>query len=338
MQSGFLRVRFHLSAGRIVSPVLSICRLLSLTGIALGTVGSGHLQAQSSPVATETTLTSSVAHTVTGTRAAFVVHVSPNGGDANASGVVTLMDGTRDIGSAVLNADGEATLTVSGLLPGDHAVHAVYPGTDALASSVSAETQVVAEATSTVPTFTATASPTALKVPQGTTATTTITLTPVNGFSNYVSLSCSGLPADTACTFLPVNVSVSGTKATTSVLSIETYGPTSSNGMVRQRSTMVYALAFPGILAIFGLGMRRGSAAWKNAGLMLLAFAGCSLSIGLMSGCSQRYHYLNKSPVPSPGTAYGPFSFTIEAQATSGVVITTQLIQNVVVTVTAPTS
>ena len=343
MQSGFWNRFVQRSAGRETSSVTSTYKpLVWFAGAVLFAGCSSSLKAETSTIATQTRLTANVAHTATGTRASFVVHVAPNGGDANASGVVTLVDGTRDIGSAVLNAEGEATLSVTGLLPGEHLVHALYQGAStqsaALAGSVSADTQVVAEATSAVPNFTIIAATTTLTVSQGTTGTVQLALTPQNGFSNYVTLSCSGLPADTACTFLPVNVFVSGAKATTSVLSLETYGPTSSSGSLRQSSTMVYAFVFPGLLAIAGLGMRRRSDAWRNAGLMLLVFAGLGATVGAMTGCSQRYHYLNKSPVPSPGTAYGSTTFTVEAQATSGVTVTTQTITNMVLTVTPPAS
>ena len=349
MQSGFWNRFVQRSVGRENSSVVSTFKpLLWFAGAVFVAAGTGSLSAETLAIATQTQLTSTFAHTATGTRANFVIHVSPEGGAGNASGVVTLMDGTRDIGSAVLNADGDATLSASGLAAGEHSIHAVYNGTDTLAGSLSAEAQVVAEATGGTPTFTATAgtpvtatSPkplTTATVSQGGTATFIVTLTPVNGFSNYVTLSCSGLPADTACTFLPVNVLVSGTAPTTSVLSVETFGPTTINSMVRGRSSMVYAFLFPGVLAMAGLGMRRRPDAWKNAGLLLLIFAGLGVTVGTMSGCSQRYHYLNKSPVPSPGTAYGPFGFVIEAQATSGVTVTTQTITNLVVTVTAPAS
>ncbi len=339
MQSGFWNRFEQRTTGHKTSSVNSTCKpLLWLAAVALLAVGSGSLGAETPAIATQTQLTSNVAHTATGTRASFVVHVSPESGDANASGVVTLVDGTRDIGSAVLNADGEATLSVAGLPAGEHSIHALYRGTDNLAGSVSADAQVVAEAAGTVPTFSIVPATTTLTVSQGTTGTVQLTLTPVNGFSNYVTLSCSGLPADTACTFLPVNVFVSGSKATTSVLSLETYGPTSSNSKLRQSSTVVYAFVFPGLLALAGLGMRRRSVAWENAGLMLLVFAGLGMTVSMMSGCSQRYHYLNKSPVPSPGTAYGNFTFTVEAQATSGVTVTTQTIPNMVLKVTPPAS
>jgi len=301
-----------------------------------GIASSGSPALAQQHLATQTTLTTSVAQAQSGTRATFNVHVSPIGSEANAEGIVTIVEGPREIGSAVLNADGDATVESTGLMPGLHAVRALYRGSDKLSGSVSPEANVTSE-TSTAPTFTASANPTTVAVAQGNTATYTITLTPQNGYSNYVSLSCTQLPSDTTCAFLPVNVFVSGTTATTSVLSIETYGPTGPDAMVRKHaSTLVLAFLFPGALCLAGIGLRRRSwltKSWQRAGLVLIVIAG----LGAMGGCSQRYHYLNRPPVASPGTALGSSTITIEAQAVSGVAITTQT-TNIVLTVQAPAS
>jgi hypothetical protein len=252
---------------------------------------------------------------------------------------VTPNGATRDVGSGIVDADGNATIVASALTPGEHAIHAVFSGnaaseTAALASSVSPVALVNAEATG-APSFTATASPSALTVTQGDSGETTITLTPQNGFSEYVTLSCVNPPPDSTCTFLPVNVFVGAGTASTSVLSIETYGPTGPKAAVIHSSPPWFAFLFPGLLGVAGLSLRKRSG-WNQLGLVLLAAAGLSSSIGLMTGCSQRYHYLNKAPAASTGTPLGSTALTIQAQAVSGVTVTTQLIQNFVLTVQAP--
>ena len=57
-------------------------------------------------------------------------------------------------------------------------------------SSISSSTQVDAQAAN-IAGFTIAATPTTLSVPAGAFATSVITVTPVNGFNAYVSLSCS---------------------------------------------------------------------------------------------------------------------------------------------------
>src|SRR5262249_50798890 len=54
-------------------------------------------------------------------------------------------------------------------------------------------------------------------VSAGSPATTTITLTPSNGFNQSVTLSCSGLPAGATCAFSPTSVAVNGSAATSTL-------------------------------------------------------------------------------------------------------------------------
>jgi hypothetical protein len=312
-----------------------------LAGAALAVACSSSVWAeQAQSIASRTELSVSPVHATGASKGAtFSVHVSVIGGDAHPGGVVTLVEGAREIGSGVLNADSDATVESSSLLPGLHSVRALYSGSGNVRASVSEEADVTADATADAtgtPTFTATSNPTTLTVVQGDSVTATVTLTPENGFNNYVSLSCTNLPLDTTCTFLPANVFVSGTAATTSVLTIETYGATGPDAKLGKDSPLVFACVFPGLLALAGLGLRRTG--WRNRITMFLMLAGLGLTLGAMSGCSQRYFYLNRPPVASPGTALGSTPFVIEAQAVSGVVVTTVNITNVVLTVQAPPS
>lgn len=335
MQSGFSNRFLQSVTGSVKHPGTSTIWLAAFA-IAVTACAGPAFAESSQPTATETQLSASIEHTAQGSLATFTVHVSPSAGDANASGVVSIVDGAQPLASAVLNEDGEATIKTAALLPGVHSIHAVFAGTPELSGSLSGVSEVSAEAAGT-PGFTATANPTTISVNQGHAGSTTITLTPTNGFSNYVSLSCSDLPTDTACTFLPTNVYVSGTTPTTSVLSIETFGPTSATSSLSTHSTVGYAFVLPALLTLAGLGLR-GRRAWKSTGLGMLVFAGLILGgIGAMSGCSQRYHYLNRSPTPSSGTPYGSTTVLIQAQAVSGVVVTTPATPlSVVLTVNAP--
>ena len=72
------------------------------------------------------------------------------------------------------------------------------------------------------PYFTVSASPTALPITRGSSANTTVTVTPFGQFNQGVNLSCSGLPAQTTCTFATNPVTPNGTSAATSVLTVQT--------------------------------------------------------------------------------------------------------------------
>jgi hypothetical protein len=73
------------------------------------------------------------------------------------------------------------------------------------------------------PSFTIGLSTASGTVAPGQSASTTVTLTPSNGFDQNVSLACSGLPAGAACNFSPAGVLVNGSAAT-STLQITTTG------------------------------------------------------------------------------------------------------------------
>ena len=336
MQSGYSKRFLQSIADSVKQHAYTSTTWIAGCALAIAVCAAPLLAEPAHQSATETQLSTSVEHTPSGSLAVFTVHVAPSDGEANASGVVTIVDGTHPLASAVLNEDGDVTLKSAALLPGTHAVHALYGGTETLSSSLSGVSEISTEA-STTPGFTATADPTTITVNQGHTGTTTITLTPTNSFNNYVSLSCSALPSDTTCTFLPTNVYVSGTTPSTSVMSIETYGPTNVTAHAATSSRIAYAFIFPAVLCLAGLGLR-GRRTWKNTGLALIVIAGLVISgMGAMTGCSQRYHYLNKSPVPSPGTPYGTTTVSVQAQAVNGVVVTTPATPlTVVLTVNAP--
>jgi hypothetical protein len=70
------------------------------------------------------------------------------------------------------------------------------------------------------PTYTLSASPSSLSVAQGTQGTSTITVTPVDGFTGSVALSASGLPSGVTASFNPSSVTITGTSGVTSTLTL----------------------------------------------------------------------------------------------------------------------
>jgi hypothetical protein len=228
-----------------------------------------------------------------------------------------------DLGSAFLDGGGNAALQTDILPAGSHQVVAVYQGGSAYLGSLSKPVQVHANV-STVAGFTVAAAPTTLSTPVGGFVTSVVTVTPVNGFNAYVSLSCSGLPVNTTCTFTPVNVLASCTTnasgvqtctPATSVMQIQTLTPsprsTADNG--GDAGMRRYAFVFPALFGLAGLGASKRRA-WRNLALGILAFAG---AMG-MTACSQRYNYLNHGPPGNPGTPTGSYVVTVESQSSAG--------------------
>src|SRR6202021_2216471 len=122
--------------------------------------------------------------------------------------------------------------------------------------------------------FTVAATPTSLTTPIGGFVSSNVTVTPVNGFNAFVTLSCTGLPINTTCTFSPTSVSAACTTSATgaqtctpgtSVMQIQTQTPSpltevrpgDDNGIRR------YAFVFPAVFGLAGLGLSRRRA-WRN--------------------------------------------------------------------------
>jgi hypothetical protein len=150
------------------------------------------------------------------------------------SGTMTFLDGTNVLGTGTINAQGVATLTTSTLTQGTHAISASYPGgvvvtgtqTYGILPSVSNPlTQVVGPALPSG--FTLTVTPTPVTVPAGQDAILLAAVTETGGFSQAVTLSCSGLPTEAACDFVTPTLAAGGGSTT---LDITTHAPHSCSG------------------------------------------------------------------------------------------------------------
>jgi hypothetical protein len=294
-------------------------------GMAAGFTGSA--AAAANTAATRTELSVAANNAGPRTRVTLTAHVSADAAGA-LSGAVNFRSGTMDLGSTFLDSQGNAALETDILPAGDHQVVAVYQGGAGYVSSLSTPEQVHANV-STVAGFTVAATPTTLSTAVGSFVSSVVTVTPVNGFNAYVSLSCSGLPINTTCTFTPVNVPASCTTSTsgattctpgTSVMQIQTLAPspgprteTAGNAGLGR-----YAFVFPALFGLAGLGACKRRA-WRNLALAMLAFAG---TMG-MTACSQRYNYLNHGPPGNTGSPTGNYTVTVDAQSSTGSFTTT---------------
>ena len=97
---------------------------------------------------TQITLTSSASPATYGAALAFTSTITSNG--VAATGTVTYTDGGTTIGSALLNANGVATLSISTLAPGSHTIVANYGGDGKAAASVSSPLVLVVKESTTV--------------------------------------------------------------------------------------------------------------------------------------------------------------------------------------------
>lgn len=283
--------------------------------------------ASANTASTQTDLKISADNSTPRTKLTLTAHVESRGGLDTPTGIVNFRSGSLDLGSAVLDGEDNASLTTNNLSSGAHQIVALYRGDAAHQASLSPA--VAADSSdSTVAGFTVTASPTTLNLVAGAFGTSIVTITPVNGFSGYVSLSCNGLPVDTTCNFTPTTTqaacTTSGTTTTCppvySTLQIQTQAQSTrlSAPLMPGGRIPVYAILFPAVFGIAGWKTRRKKAGW-NALLMVILFAG---AMGL-TACNVRYDYEHHGPPPNPGTPSGTSTVTIDSVSTLGSLITT---------------
>jgi hypothetical protein len=247
------------------------------------------------------------------------------------AGTVSFHTGSVSLGSAIVDQDGTATLTVPSLPAGSDGsklqVYAVYhpaanaQGAARAAVSVSSAEQLEANATG-LPDFTLAVSSSSLTVTDGQYVTTLVTITPTNGFSEQVTLSCEDLPAQATCNFSPVIASTAN-GAFTSTLQIQTQAPSGALAPpdfgIKTRSHTAFAWVLPGMLALAGLASLRRRTLRASGFLLGLLILGGSLGL---SGCSTRYGYIHHPPSVATGTLLGTYTVTIFASGNNGSSVT----------------
>jgi Bacterial Ig-like domain (group 3) len=209
-----------------------------------------------------------------------------------------------------LDGSGAATMNTTTLPAGADIVTAVYAAAGNFAASTSAAVTVTVSAppVASAGSYTVSASPTSLTVQQGSAANTMLTFTPTGGYSDTLSLSCSGLPANASCVFAQNQVSLTGNNQSVNVgLSIQT---TTQNADQQTPSnaplpTALLALAFwwPGSLTGIAvlLGKRKRGLCGQIC-LPLLCTLACAAALSGCGGGGNSYQPPAASPVATQVT------------------------------------
>jgi len=128
------------------------------------------------------------------------------------------------------------------------------------------------------PDFSVLATPSTLAVTSGNSVTTTITVTPLNGFNSAVSFSCAaGLPSSVSCSFTPLTITPSGEAASTT---LKLTASPSAVALGRDGRSMSPWAVLAGVLCCFS-GWRK-----KRRMKIILLLAISLIGLGLLSGCS----------------------------------------------------
>jgi hypothetical protein len=254
------------------------------------------------------------------TQGVFSVTVTGEDGKP-AAGVVTLEDGGKPLAGAALNASGQAEVTLD-LAAGTHTLRAVYAGDAAHAGSSSATAQVTADATTGTPDFQIAVNPASMTLTQGQSGTAVVSLTPVDASAltgpMFVTLSCSGFPDQSSCTFTPQNVEIqpNTTAAVTSDMVMATQATGTRGASAKRSNGMALAILLPGAAGLAGLAFGARKRGWAR--LMLIGLVGLGTSLG-MSACSPLYNYYNHGPNPNLPTPAGTYQMQVTAQSSNGV-------------------
>jgi len=252
--------------------------------------------------------------------------VKPAYGSGMPTGTINLFNGASQVGSAPLN-NGAATFSYnpSVLAAGTYSITATYLPSGSFGASTSAAQ------TLSVQDFQIASNPTTVTVSApGGKGSTTLTLTPLGGFSQTLSYSCAGLPLGATCTFASAS-------ATAETLTIQTTAQSArlEKGPVSRTTGLVYALLLPGLLGIL-VSVRDRKRGWHGLRLLGLVAVltvstlGMSACAGISGGSGSGGSGGNGGNHNNPGTPHGSSSVTVTA-ATTGA---NPLSHTVVVTLT----
>ena len=312
-------------------------RLETVAGLGIALViGVIAPMAYASSVSTATTLNVTAHDSGGRTKATVKVSVAADDG-LPASGAVSILEGTQTLAGVVLDSDGLATANVT-LAGGAHALRAVYTGDTTHTASTSV-TQSVQAMTGSSPSFTLSLTPVTpssfpMTLTAGTAGTVKVSINPVNNAAltapMFVTLSCSGLPDQSACTFSPATVEILSTTPAscatgaaasacppTATMVLQTQTGSTARNAAPTHSPIAWAILLPGILGLGGLawGARRRRRLSRLSLLVLVAFVA---TLGT-TGCAPRYDYYHHGPDPNLPTPSGSYTITITGQSSDGI-------------------
>ncbi|HEY1986174.1 MAG TPA: Ig-like domain-containing protein [Terracidiphilus sp.] len=300
--------------------------LVAALGMALGVPALAQGQQAGSLKSTATTLSAGTRVEGGHTLAALTVSVMGEDG-LPATGSVVIEEDGRQLAGVALSAEGRASLEIS-LPAGENNLTAVYGGDTAHQTSASKVAGVHAAAVST-PDFGISVSPASLSLTAGQSGSATVSVSPINASAltapMFVTLSCSGYPDQSTCTFTPENVEIlpNATTATLSSMVITTQAK-SLVGQTHpaESNPVAWAILLPGIAGLGGLAFSVRRHRWLSrlSLLALLAF----VSILGATACAPRYNYYNHGPPFNLPTPAGSYTLSITAQSSNGIAATTR--------------
>jgi hypothetical protein len=190
--------------------------------------------------ATTTTLAAISSPVNAGASVTLSATVSYAAGNPPNGETVTFKDNTsgKTLGTGKL-AGGTASFSSTSIAGGSYAVVASYPGDTNLTASASSPAQTL-----NVQDFTVSANPTTVSIGSpGQSGSTTLTITPLGGFSQTLNFNCNGLPSEATCTF--ASAGTNSEKVTIATAAASGWKRPFGRG-----SSIFYAMLLPGVMGL----------------------------------------------------------------------------------------
>jgi len=179
--------------------------------------------------ASKTTVMAATSTPASGANDVITVTVASNSSSSTTTptGTVSLSVDNVVVNPSLALSAGVATYTFSSTATGSHTIAATYSGDSAYSTSNGSVTVNVG---STAKSFALAA--TNATVAAGSTGTSTVTITPQNGYTGTIAWTVSSAPSSTDLCFAMSNATVSGTSAVTATLTIKTSASACGTGAI----------------------------------------------------------------------------------------------------------
>lgn len=276
-----------------------------------------------------------------GTCSLTTVTVTVTSAQGVPAGTVTLKDTATTtpitLGSQQLSGTGQTSFSLA-LANGTHTLVATYAGNATYLGSTSVSTSqtISSQCGASYVVSVSSLSPSNTLI-AGQQATATVTVTPsqsfvsaLNGVPAFITVSCSGLPNQAACTFSPSDLEILpgqyGGVTSFMVLQTEAAG-TTGHAVTPARpgasgGPAVWAVLLPGVLGLGGLAWGARRRRWLSR-LVLIALVALVTTLGTVA-CNPQYYYYHHGPPATPATPAGTYTITVTGQSSNGVTAITQ--------------
>jgi hypothetical protein len=161
-----------------------------------------------------------------------------------------------------------------------------------------------------VPDFSTAVTPQSASIKAGQKAQFTLTVAPMDRFSEPVSLSCTGAPQNATCSLSSQSVTLDGTNPANVTVTVTTQAATAAAAIIPLNASPWLALGALGLFTMAGLGFRN-----RTRGRQV-GFAAATLALTLLISCggggsSSSGGGSNNLPPNSNGTLPGTYTLTV---------------------------